>query len=104
MGRRDAGAEKASVTTPIAVFVVWCLCVMSAIGVVYTTYMSRQVVFQLEELKREASGMEVVSGQYVLEKSVWSSYSRIEKKAKQEMNMVKPERSEIIWVTGKVGD
>ena len=79
----------------------WLLSVGSAVGVVYSTYESRRATQELEELKREASGLQVLSGQYLLEKSVWSDYSRIERIAREQLNMSIPKEDATVLVHRK---
>ncbi|MFL0810580.1 MAG: cell division protein FtsL [Agarilytica sp.] len=76
---------------PFLMVTLWLTGVGSAMGVVYSTYESRKATQELEELRREASGLKVVSGQYLLERSSFSAYSRIEKVAMGELEMVIPE-------------
>lgn len=76
----------------------WVVCVGSAIGVVYSTHESRKATQKLEKLKREASGLHVISGQYLLEKSSWSAYSVVEKKATEQLNMISPSAEQTVLV------
>ncbi len=79
----------------------WLSSVGSAIGVVYSTYESRKATQELEELRREASGLRVISGQFLLEESSWSAYSRVEKVALGELNMVLPKTEKTVLVFRK---
>ena len=88
-------------TLSLVVSFLWLLSVGSAMGVVYTTYETRRATQELEDLRREASGLQVLSGQYLLEKSVWSSYSRIEKIAKKDLHMDIPDQQKTILVYRK---
>lgn len=99
---KSSDAKQENSLLLFAMFVGLCtVCVSSAVGVVYSTHESRQAVYELDRLKREASGMEVLSGQYLLEKSVWASYSRIEKIAKEELHMDIPQEDKTVLVYKK---
>ncbi len=79
----------------------WLSSVGSAIGVVYSTYESRKATQELEELRREASGLRVISGQYLLEESSLSAYSRVEQVALGDLNMVLPKTEKTVLVFRK---
>jgi len=83
------------------VILMWLFSLGSAMGVVYSTYESRRATQELEQLKREANRLRVVSGQFLLEKSSWAAYSRVEKVAVQELNMIVPERGKTVLVYKK---
>ncbi len=84
-----------------SVVILWLASVGSAMGVVYSTYESRKATQKLEELRREASGLRVVSGQFLLEKSSWSAYSRVEKVAVDELGMMQPKTDKTVLVFKK---
>ena len=76
----------------------WLGVLSSAYGVVWTTHDSRQKLNTLESLRRQAAGLQVEWGQYLLEQSAWAAYSRIERLAMQELDMVIPDSGQIIMV------
>jgi|GEM_PF-825379 len=80
---------------------VWVACVVTALGVVSSGFQSRQAMQSLEVLRREADRMQVMTGQYMLERSSWAAYSRIEKIAKKELKMVPPESAKTVLVYRK---
>ncbi len=88
-----------SVLKVFFIIVIWCAAVGSAIAVVYSTYSSRIATQKLELLRREAIGLRIVSGQYLLEKSSWAEYSRVEQLAREELNMKIPDadKTELIF-------
>lgn len=85
----------------ILVLVVWLFSVGSAMGVVYSTYESRKATQKLEELRREANGLRVMSGKYLLEKSSWSAYSRVEEIAVNDLKMIVPDSDSTVLVYKK---
>jgi|GEM_PF-2025078 len=68
----------------------WLGCFVSALGVVYTTFKSRTATQSLEVLRRESTQLQVASGQYLLEKSSWAAYSRVEQVAVNKLKMKVP--------------
>lgn len=82
----------------LAVALVWLLVVISALAVVASTHQTRERVSRLETLRREASELQVVWGQYMLEQSTWAAYGRVERLAREELNMHLPEDDDIVMV------
>jgi cell division protein FtsL len=81
--------------------VFWLLSVASSIGVIYSTYESRKATQELESLRIEASGMKVMSGQFFLEKSTLSAFSRVERIATKKLNMITPDPDKTVLVYRK---
>lgn len=70
----------------------------SSFGVVYSTYKARVATRTLEDLRREANALQVMSGQYMLEKSSWAAYTRIEDVATKKLNMKVPQADDTVLV------
>ncbi len=82
----------------VATVVLWAGVMVSALAVVYSTFEARSAVKELEQLRREESGLRVISGQYLLEKSSWAAYSRVETLARDELGMAAPQAGETVLV------
>lgn len=84
---------------PLAFVALWLVTVGSALSVVYSSFEARKATDKLEALRREASGLEVTSGQYLLEQSSWAAYSRVEKMAasKLKMNVPEPDNTVLVY-------
>ncbi|MGK0498846.1 MAG: cell division protein FtsL [Oceanicoccus sp.] len=82
----------------ILVVSVLALLVTSSIGVVYSSYKSRQLFSYLQQQSRQAMRLEEDWGRLLLEQSTWASHARIERLAKSELNMVVPDPEAIIMV------
>lgn len=78
--------------------VLWVLLMVSAVGVVYTSHLCRQLYTQLSRLQQDESNLQVEWGQYLLEQSTWASLTRIEKAATGELGMRVPDFNEVIMV------
>ncbi len=97
---RLKGAAALSGWSPqwIVSFVAVVLIVASALGVIYSSYKSRQLFSELQQLNRETVRLEEEWGRLLLEQSTWASHARIEQLAKSELNMVVPKPESIIVV------
>ncbi len=76
----------------------WLAVVVSALAVVNVTQHSRKLVNELEVLRREQASLEVTGGQYLLEQSAWSAYSRIENLAETKLKMKVPAANDVVLV------
>ena len=94
--------EDEEVSRPIVTFIcvglMWVLCLGSALMVVHTTFESRKAMQKLEALRSEAGQLQVLSGQYLLEKSSESSYAKVVRIATEELNMKNPEPEKTVLV------
>ena len=82
----------------LVVVTVWLLVVISALAVVASTQQVRKQTNELETLRRQASQLQVQWGQYLLERSTWAAYSRVEHVAVSELNMKAPVSTEIVMI------
>jgi cell division protein FtsL len=83
---------------PIVCVCLWLSVVSSSLGVVYSTYETRQLTRHLENLRREATSLQVTSGKYLLEKSTLAAYTRVESEAKNALDMEVPSIESLIMV------
>ena len=97
-----AVAEKTLDVKPVGMSVLSLLLVVllvfSALGVIYSSYKSRQLFSELQQLNRESIRLEEEWGRLLLEQSTWASHARIEQVAKDKLQMVVPNSSAIIVV------
>lgn len=103
MGGRGSGKSSARVQSVYVVgnlflMALWCGVFVSALGVVYSSFEARQATRELEDLRKQSSGLQVRSGQYLLEKGTWAAYSRIEDIAVNKLNMQQPDSSKTVLV------
>ncbi len=89
---------KTSVVRFLFIAAIWLTCVATALAVAYSTFQARKATQELELLRREFTQLQVASGQYLLEKSTWAAYSRVEKIAFDELGMKVPESEKTILV------
>lgn len=71
----------------------------SALGVVYSSFETRRLVAQHQQLLNEKNAMQVEWGQLLLEQSTWGSYNRVEQLAGSKLKMRVPSPNEIVMVS-----
>jgi len=71
----------------------------SGLGVVYSTYETRQLFIQLEHFDAQRDALNIEWGRLELEQSVWSAHSRIERIARGKLDMVMPNSSDTVYVS-----
>jgi len=96
--RNQQGSAQLTIVSNLLMLGLLLCCVVTAIGVVYSTYLSRKATQELEVLRRESTGLQVESGRYLLEKSTWAAYARIEDIATKKLKMQVPESEKTVLV------
>lgn len=61
--------------------------VVSATGVVYAKYASRRQFVELESLRTKRDAVDVEWGRLQLEQSTWATHGRVERIAREKLNM-----------------
>jgi cell division protein FtsL len=74
------------------------LVVGSALGVVYSSYQSRQLFNAVQQQYRGAMRLDEEWGRLLLEKSTWAAPSRIERLASTRLGMIAPDPATVIVV------
>lgn len=70
----------------------------SALGVVYTKYLNRNLHIQLEQLQNARDNLHVEWTQLLLEQGTLASDVRVEKIAREKLGMVVPSNKEIVVI------
>ncbi len=70
--------------------------IVSAVLVISSQHEARKLVTELEREQIRAQQLEVEWGQLQLEQSTWAAHARLEKIAKERLNMRKPEAASIV--------
>ena len=87
-----------SVREGVIVTLLVLLFIGSALGVVYSSFQSRQLFGDLQQQTRETTRLEEEWGRLLLEQSTWASHARIERLAKSKLGMVVPTPDSVIVV------
>jgi cell division protein FtsL len=74
------------------------LVVVSALGVIYSTHVSRQQFSELQQMVWEENELNVEWGQLLLEESAQSSHNRVERLARTKLKMSMPELDNAVIV------
>lgn len=71
---------------------------LSALAVVYSQHRSRALFVELQRLEQEQADLDTEWGRLELEQSTWATQGRIERLARQKLNMRLPDfdRAEIV--------
>jgi cell division protein FtsL len=100
----NAGDAEQPKSFEISLFGLFCflllvLAVMgTALGVIVSAFENRRYLAEIETLRAEARDMQVLWGQYLVEKNTWAAYGRIHDMAEKELNMQAPQTDKIIVV------
>lgn len=82
----------------VAGALVLLLVICSAMGVIYSSYESRQLFSELQQENKETMRLEEEWGRLLLEQSTWASPARIEQIASSKLQMVVPKPAAMIVV------
>ena len=70
----------------------------SALSIIYVQDVNRRLVGQLETLQNTYQNSHMQWSQLLLEESAWSSQTRVEKIARNQLNMLMPTKSPVIVI------
>ena len=70
----------------------------SAVGVIYSKHQTRKMFVSLQKLHKQIDELNIEWGQLQLEQSAWSSHGRIEKIARNKLQMTLPRANEILYI------
>ena len=71
---------------------------VSAISVVYVKHYNRKLFVELQQLEKQRDEMEVEWGKLQLEQNTWATHTRIERIAKEKLQMITPDSSDVIFI------
>ena len=67
-----------------------------AIFVVYTKHVGRQLFTELQMLEKDIESLQIEWSQLLLEQGTWSSDARLEKVARERLQLVLPEPNQVV--------
>lgn len=68
----------------------------SAVAAVYSKHRSRELFVTHQQLKREQDRLDVEWGRLRLEQGTWATHGRVEKVAREKLDLRMPARSDIV--------
>lgn len=96
MAQTSKGLNRGMKITLLALMIM--LVFSSAISVIYAKHKTRQYFAELQNLQREAEDLHVEWSQLLVEQGTWASDARVEKVARQHLNMVLPLPQEVMVI------
>ncbi len=90
--------QKARFISLLGVGLMSLMVFMSAIAVVYFKHQSRQLFTKLQTLQQEVEALQVEWGQLLLEQGTWSSDARVERVARERLQMALPEPNAVVVI------
>ncbi len=79
----------------------WMIVSGSALSIIYLRHIERQYIGQLEKVEAKLTKAKLIEGQLLLEKSMWTSPSRINKIASEQLNMLPARSKAVIYIKHK---
>lgn len=74
------------------------LVVASALAVTWSVYETRRLTAKQQQLQAEQNRLDTEWGQLLLERSTWGSYARVERLAREKLDMKLPDKDERVVV------
>ena len=71
---------------------------VTAIGLVYSKHKTRVLFVELEQLNKEVVSLDTEWGRLQLEQSAWSDHGRIERIARERLDMRIPEAEQVAFI------
>lgn len=78
--------------------VLLALVLLSALAVSWTVHESRRLTNRVQQLQTEQDGLQTEWGQLLLEHSTWGSYARVERMAREKLDMHLPQGEQKVLV------
>ncbi len=72
---------------------------VSAVSVVYVKHYNRKLFVELQQLEKQRDDMEVEWGKLQLEQNTWATHARIERIAREQLQMITPQNQDVIYIT-----
>ena len=74
------------------------LVMSSAFGMIYSKHQSRKLFVELQRLHKQVDELNIEWGRLQLEQSAWSAHGRIERIARDKLNMKLPDANEVVYI------
>ena len=74
------------------------LLLASALAVSWSVHRARQLTSEMQTLQRQQDAMQTEWGQLLLEQSTWGGYARVERLAREKLDMIMPDAGQTVMV------
>ena len=81
---------------PILVISLCVLLVISALSVTYTSHQTRNLYRDLQQLQKSHDDLEHEYEKLLLERAAWTDYTRLNRLARDELEMIAPDILEVV--------
>ena len=71
---------------------------VSAISVIYVKHYNRKLFVELQQQERQRDDMDVEWGKLQLEQNTWATHVRIERIAREKLQIITPEYNDVIYI------
>lgn len=82
----------------LSVVLLAAVVVSSALAVIYSAHMTRQMYAQLQSLQKEQDDLDSQYEKLLLEQSAWADFARVDRVAREELNMKEPGPNDLVIV------
>lgn len=72
---------------------------VSAFGVIYSTYQTRKLIAEFQHLQNQRNELQTEWGQLLLEQSTWGSFNRVERLASKKLDMHVPDPQQVVMIS-----
>lgn len=72
---------------------------ISAFGVIYSTYQTRKLIAEFQYLQNQRNELQTEWGQLLLEQSTWGSFNRVERLAGKKLKMHVPDPQQVVMIS-----
>lgn len=82
----------------ILILVLFAANVATAVGVVYSKHSMRKSFIELQSMQYNFDELQIQWGRYQLEQSAWATHGRVEKIAREKLNMGLVHRERLVFL------
>ena len=82
----------------LVIMILLIITFVSAISVVYVKHYNRKLFVEVQQLEKQRDDMEVEWGKLQLEQNTWATHARIERIARERMQMITPATKDVIYI------
>ena len=83
---------------PLQVMALLLLVLISALAVSWSVHSARKLTSEMQMLQREQDALQTEWGQLLLEQSTWGGFARVERLAREKLDMMTPDAGQTVMV------
>jgi cell division protein FtsL len=82
----------------VLIMILLIITFVSAISVVYVKHYNRKLFVEVQQLEKQRDDMDVEWGKLQLEQNTWATHARIERIAREKLQMITPDSKDVIYI------